>query len=169
MCDGDVFKGNVELFGALEEVSTDSSGDLFSLSNEFGSVELGDDGFEDFISNGGKDSFIVVGAEILWKGSWKLVKLGLWRGAGGESSKTYLINLWQSRNIRPVEHSECQAYHLQILTSGCSRDVPWASSDVVNDCLLKPWNQEMCTLFFDLNKAHQQHSMAVSYSFGKSF
>jgi hypothetical protein len=35
-------------------------GDGFSLGDEFGGVELGDDGFEDFVADGGEDSFVVI-------------------------------------------------------------------------------------------------------------
>jgi hypothetical protein len=30
------------------------------LGDQFGGVELGDDGFEDFVSDGGQDTFVVV-------------------------------------------------------------------------------------------------------------
>lgn len=65
MRDGDVFEGNVEFLGAAEEVGADAVGDGFSLGDEFGGVELGDDGFEDFVADGGEDSFVVVEAEGL--------------------------------------------------------------------------------------------------------
>ena len=51
--------------GALEEVFADAVGDCFSLRDEFGGIELGNDGFEDFVANGGEDSLVVVLAEIL--------------------------------------------------------------------------------------------------------
>jgi hypothetical protein len=35
------------------------------LGDEFCGVELGDDGFEDFVADGGKDTLIVVETEIL--------------------------------------------------------------------------------------------------------
>ena len=66
MSDADVFEGDVEFFGALEEFGPDAGGDLFSLGNQFGSVELGDDGFENFVSDGGEDSLIVVLTKILF-------------------------------------------------------------------------------------------------------
>lgn len=59
--DGDVFEGDVELRGALHEVRPDPVGDGFTLGDEFGGVELGDDGFEDFVADGGEDTFVVVG------------------------------------------------------------------------------------------------------------
>ena len=51
MCDGDIFKGDIEFVGALEKISADTVRDGLSLSDEFGSVELGDDGLEDFVSD----------------------------------------------------------------------------------------------------------------------
>lgn len=62
MGDGDVFEGNVELAGALHEVGADAVGNGFTLGDEFGGVELGHDGFEYFVADGGEDSFIVVGS-----------------------------------------------------------------------------------------------------------
>lgn len=51
MRDGDVFEGDVEFLGATEEIGTDAVGDGFALGDEFGGVELGDDGFEDFVAD----------------------------------------------------------------------------------------------------------------------
>lgn len=65
MCDGDVFEGDVEFVGALEQVGADAVADGFALGDEFGGVELGDDGFEDFVTNGGEDTLVVVEAEVL--------------------------------------------------------------------------------------------------------
>ena len=65
MRDADVFEGNVEFRGAFEEVGADSGGDGFALGYQFGGVELGDDGFEDFVADGGEDAFVVVEAEGL--------------------------------------------------------------------------------------------------------
>ena len=65
MRDGDVFEGDVEFGGALEEVGADAIANGFTLSDEFGGVKLGHDGFEDFVADGGEDTFIVVLAEIL--------------------------------------------------------------------------------------------------------
>jgi hypothetical protein len=65
MCDGDIFKSNVELVGALEQVGTDAVRHGFALGDELGGIELCDDGFEDFITDGGEDTLIVVEAEVL--------------------------------------------------------------------------------------------------------
>jgi hypothetical protein len=51
--DGHVFESNVELVGTLEQVGADPVGHGFTLGDELGGVELGDDGFEHFVSNRG--------------------------------------------------------------------------------------------------------------------
>ncbi len=68
MRDGDVFEGDVEFGGALEKVGAYAGGDGFSLRDQFGGVELSDDGFEDFVPDGGEDAFVVVEAEGLDEG-----------------------------------------------------------------------------------------------------
>lgn len=67
MCDGNVFEGNIEFLGAAEEVITDAVGDGLTLGDEFCGVELSDDGFEDFVADGGQNTLIVVGAEVLMR------------------------------------------------------------------------------------------------------
>lgn len=65
MGDGHVLEGNVELGGAAGEVVADALGDGLSLGDELGGVELGDDGLEDLVADGGEDALVVVGAEVL--------------------------------------------------------------------------------------------------------
>jgi hypothetical protein len=65
VCDGDVFEGDVELVGALEQIGADTVRDGLTLGNELGGVELRDDGFEDFVTDGGEDSLVIVEAEVL--------------------------------------------------------------------------------------------------------
>ena len=69
MRDGDVFERDVELGGAFQEVGADAGGDGFALRDQFGGVELGDDGFEDFVADGGEDALVVVEAEGLGLGT----------------------------------------------------------------------------------------------------
>lgn len=52
MRNGDVLKGDVEFLRALEQVAADTVADSFTLCDELGSVELGNDGFEDFVTDG---------------------------------------------------------------------------------------------------------------------
>jgi hypothetical protein len=68
VCDGHVFEGDVEFVCALEQVGADAVGDGFALGDEFGGVELRDNGFEDFVTDGGEDALVVVEAEVLWGG-----------------------------------------------------------------------------------------------------
>ena len=67
MRDGDVLEGDVKFRGALEKVGAYASGDGFSLRDQFGRVELGDDGFEDFVADRGEDALVVIEAEGLGK------------------------------------------------------------------------------------------------------
>ena len=69
VCDGDVLKGDVELGSTTGQVALDALGDGLTLGDELGSVELGDDGLEDFVTDGGKNTLIVVGAEVLQVGT----------------------------------------------------------------------------------------------------
>ena len=65
MCDGDIFESDVELVGALEEIGADAVGDGFSLCDELGGVELGDNGLKNFVSDRGEDTLVIVEAKIL--------------------------------------------------------------------------------------------------------
>ncbi len=89
MGDGDIFKGDIEFLGALEEVGADSVADGFTLGDEFCGVELGNNGFQYFVTNGGKNSFVVVLAEILtWVSSTALLNI-----QHVELRQAYLVNL----------------------------------------------------------------------------
>lgn len=61
VCNGDILEGDVELSSALHQVSADTVGDSFTLCDQFGGVELGHDGLEDFVSDGWEDTLIVIG------------------------------------------------------------------------------------------------------------
>lgn len=63
--DGDVLEGDVELGGALHQVGADALRDGLALCDELGGVELGDNGLEDFVADGGKYSLVVILTEIL--------------------------------------------------------------------------------------------------------
>jgi len=65
VCDADVFEGDVEFVGALEQVGADAVGNGFTLGDEFCGVKLRDNGFEDFVADGGEDTLVVVEAEVL--------------------------------------------------------------------------------------------------------
>ena len=59
--DGDVLQSDVELRSALEKVGADAVGHGFTLRDELGGVELGHDGFEDFVSDGGENTLVIIG------------------------------------------------------------------------------------------------------------
>lgn len=140
MRDGDVFEGNVELRGALHKVRPDPVGDGFTLGDEFGGVELGDDGFEDFVADGGENTFVIVGAIGL---SCQLhYLLTLISGGGG----CYLVDRRQLGNIRPVQNSQRQANHLQILTPCRRRDIARLRADIVDNSSLQPRNEKVRAL-----------------------
>ena len=63
--DTHVFESNVELGGAKGQVGADAVRHGFALGDELGGVELGDDGFEHFVADGGEHALVVVLAEIL--------------------------------------------------------------------------------------------------------
>lgn len=94
----------------VEEEEGDN--DLLTLGDELGGVELGDDGLEDFVSDGGEDTLIVVLTERLWK-RWD-IRLEIYCYQQWED-RSYLVDLRESLDFRPVQDSECQADHLEIL------------------------------------------------------
>jgi hypothetical protein len=65
MGNGDIFQGDVELLSSLQQVGADSVADGFTLCDQLSGVKLGDDGFEDFVSDGREDTLIVILAKIL--------------------------------------------------------------------------------------------------------
>jgi hypothetical protein len=138
--DGAILEGDVELGGAAEEIGTDAVGDGFTLGDEFGGIELCDDGLEDFVSDRREDTLIVILAEVLEIMS-KLVRLD--RRKRGEG---YLVDLWKSLDFGTVQDSESQADHLQILGTGGGGDVARLCADVVDDALLQPGDEEVSSL-----------------------
>ena len=60
MCYADVFESDVEFGGALEEIGADARADSFTLGDELGGIELGDNSLEDFVADRGENSLVVV-------------------------------------------------------------------------------------------------------------
>lgn len=58
---GDILQGDIKLRGTLKKVGTDAVGYGLTLCDKLGGVELGDDGLEDFITDGGENTLVVVG------------------------------------------------------------------------------------------------------------
>jgi hypothetical protein len=146
-----ILEGDVELGGAAEEVGTDTVGDSFTLGDEFGGIELCDDGLEDFVSDRGKNTLIIILTEVLDMDS-KLMRLEWARGGKG-----YLVDLGEGLDFGTVQDSESQADHLQILGTGGGGDVARLCADVVDDALLQPGNEEVSSLahnaFLDTRQA----------------
>lgn len=65
MSDRYILESDVEFLCTLEKIGADPVADCFTLGNELGGVELGDDGFEDFVANGGENTLVVILAKIL--------------------------------------------------------------------------------------------------------
>ena len=134
MSDGDVFKSDIELACPSHEVCPDPLRYGFSLSDEFGGIELGDDGFEDFVSDGGEDSFVVVKTEVL--SVLALFIFGIWL--------SYLIDHGQPLHLGSVQHPQCQTDHLQILATSCRANISGLRAHIVDDSFLYPRDEEMC-------------------------
>lgn len=66
MGDRDIFKSDVELLRTLEEIGSDAVADGLTLGDELSSIELSYDGFEDFVTNGGKNTLIIVLSKTLF-------------------------------------------------------------------------------------------------------
>lgn len=116
--DGDVLESDVELAGALHEVGADALGDGLALGDELGGVELGHDGLEDLVADGGEHALVVVRAQVL-------------------------VDLGQGRHVRPVQHPQRQAHHLHVLRPRRRRDVPRLRPHVEHDAPLQPRHQEV--------------------------
>lgn len=63
---------------------------------------------------------------------------------------THLVDDRELRDIRAMQDSQGQAHHLQVLTSRCSGDVARLGSNIIDNRLLQPGDQEMCALVDDL-------------------
>jgi hypothetical protein len=118
---------------------SDEAGDEGSLSDQLTCIELRDDTLEDFVDDGGEDSFIVV----LSEGS---------------------INCRQFIDTGTREHTASYIDHLQVyeralerrleavstLCAGEGGDVSRFCSDVVDDGSFKPRDVEMCPFAVDI-------------------
>ena len=150
MRDGDVFEGDVELLSTLEEVSPDAIGHSLSLSNQLGGVELCYDRLENFVADRGEDSFVIIWSQILDLHNFSVRSYKQTGSLQRKRILSYLINLGQLLHLGSMQDSQGQADHLQVFGSSRGRDIPRLRSDVVDDALLQPRDQEMCSLIHDL-------------------
>lgn len=58
--------------------------------------------------------------------------------------ETYLVDLRQHPNLRPMQHPQRQADHLQVLGARGGTDIPRLRPDIVHDSLLQPGHEEVC-------------------------
>lgn len=63
--DRDILERNVELGGTAGKLALDALGDSFTLGDELSGVELGHNSLEDFVTDGGEDTLVVVDTEVL--------------------------------------------------------------------------------------------------------
>lgn len=61
----------------------------------------------------------------------------------------YLVDGGQLGDLGPVQNSEGQANHLQVLAAGGCGDVPRLGAHIVDDRLLEPGNEEVSALVDD--------------------
>jgi hypothetical protein len=61
----------------------------------------------------------------------------------------YLVDGGQLGDLGPVQHSEGQANHLQVLAAGGCGDIPRLGAHIVDDRLLEPGNEEVGSLVDD--------------------
>lgn len=88
---------------------------------------MGDDGFEDFVADGGEDALVVVEAEglggrglvCLWRegkedGLSNTIGVEEWliEATLSKDIRAYLINLRQHLDLRSMQYSQSQADHL---------------------------------------------------------
>lgn len=62
----------------------------------------------------------------------------------------YLVNLWQGLDIWPVQDSQRQADHLEILAAGGGGNVPGLRAHVKDDAPLQPRDQKVRSLVDDI-------------------
>lgn len=65
VCDGDIVKDDIEFESAFAKDFSDLLGDFLSLRDKLLSVVLGDDRFEDFVTDGGQNTLVVVRADVV--------------------------------------------------------------------------------------------------------
>jgi hypothetical protein len=139
--DGNVLEHDVELLGALEKLRADQVGDLLTLGDKLGGVEAGNDSLEDLVSDGGKNTLVIVLSQVLQGVS------GVPEASAGAG---YLVDLGEVLDVGTVEDTKGQRDHLQVLGSGGGRDVAGLSADIVDDGTLQPRNEEVSSLVNNL-------------------
>mmetsp|Transcript_28016 Transcript_28016/g.70341 ORF Transcript_28016/g.70341 Transcript_28016/m.70341 type:complete len:352 (+) Transcript_28016:202-1257(+) len=121
MRDGHIIQQDVELAGAGDELLPDAQGHLFSLRDKFTGIKLGHHSLHDLVGDGGQHLLTVVQAKVN-------------------------VNVLQVGHIGAMEDTQCNVHSLQVFASCFCRDALGSCSDVVNDWLLQPRDEEMHAL-----------------------
>ena len=117
---GDIIKHDVELRSSQREVLSDKSGNILTLGDKLGSVELCDNTLQDLIDDRWENSLVVIGAES---------SIDLWKG----------LDSWSGQDTASDVH------HLEILGAGERGNVAWLGADIVVYWGLEPWDLDVCT------------------------
>lgn len=118
---GHILELNVELSGAFSQILTDLGRDQLTLGDQLASIELGHNRLQDFVSDGGQDTLVVVHTQVL-------------------------VDLRQLLDLGAVQHTESQSHHLHILGSSSGRDVAGLGAHIKVHSALQPGNQEVGAL-----------------------
>lgn len=113
---------DIELKSAFLEHFSDFLGNLLSLGDELFSVVLGDHGFKDFVSNGWKNSLVVILTDVAQ-------------------------NFWEFIDIWSPEKTKTDAHSLKISCTSSRWAQEWLSSDFKAIDLLDKWDPEMKAFF----------------------
>ena len=97
---GDIIKHDVELRSSQREVLSDKSGNILTMGDKLGSVELCDNTLQDLIDDRWENSLVVIGAES---------SIDLWKG----------LDSWSGQD------TASDVYHLEILGAGEGGNTPY--------------------------------------------
>lgn len=125
MDDRDILQDDVEILGSLNESFLNFVTDVLSLLEELVNIVLGNDGLQNFVSDGGENFFLVIFSNSV-ADSWQL----FWDGS--------------------VQDSQNDIDSLQILSSSSWDDLFWGQSDLEDNWFLDEWNIEMHSFIIDL-------------------
>lgn len=131
---GDVVQDDVEILGSLDELVPHQHADLSSLRDELRGVELGHDGLEHLIADGGEDPLVVVLAQPAVQGG----ELGL---------------------LRSVENTKPYVDHLQVLAARGGYEELRTRPDVVDDRILEPRDPGNTHIKMRINKQSMTKSI----------
>ena len=106
---------------------------------------MGNDGFEDFVTDGGEDALVVVLTEILCTREYSCYPSNPLL-----SCVTYLIYPRQHPDLRPVQHAERQTHHLQVLASRRGADIARLRAHIEGNGFLQPRDEKVGTFVADL-------------------